>query len=121
MGKFLPDALFEKLEPNNQRIVRNWAPPIDGEPIVVLRRDDTTWTVLTDANLISMTNSLRGSIPLGEVGSDYELRGSTELKEDQHLIQFPGFSHWIWTPSAEHAFLLLNVMYIVFRRNERHR
>jgi hypothetical protein len=120
MNKYLPECLFENLPPNNQHIVRNWAPPMDGDPIVVFRRDDTTWTVLTDRRLISEINNLRSSIALAQIRSDYELRGS-ERKDDQNLIQFPGCEHWVWSPSAEHASLLLNIMFIVFHRNERPR
>ncbi len=121
MNKYLPECLFENLPDNNQRIVRNWVPPADGTPIVVFRLDDGTWTVLTDTQLISAANELRTSIRLDQIGVDYELRSSDAETGGQTLIQFPGFPHWIWTPSAEHASLLLNTMFIVFHRNERKR
>ncbi|OQW58536.1 MAG: hypothetical protein A4S17_03635 [Proteobacteria bacterium HN_bin10] len=122
MNKYLPECFFENLPEPNQRIVRDWMPTADAEPLVVFRRDDATWTVLTDTHLVSTFNGLRMSIPLDRVSSDYDLlHGSSDRKEDQNLIRFPGFDNPIWTPSAEHAALLLNSMFIVFHRNERRR
>lgn len=121
MNSYAPECLFENLPDNNKEIVRNWVPPIDGTPIIVFRHDDDTWTVLTDKQLISSASQLRTSIPLEQIRGDYEIRGSHANVSDHNLIQFPNFAHWVWTPSTEHASLLLNAMFIVFHRNERKR
>ena len=118
-GEHHPDALFDSLPAEHQQRLRAALDPRHGEPIAAFYATEQTWTVLTASHVVWRQSGDTCELRLGELRPGYEVGGDSEewSKATLNWVQFPGCNARIWTPSASHLSMLLNVLQIVLRKN----
>ncbi len=120
-GKYQPEWLAAVADPRIRSAVDTYIADL-GDCLAILFADSENFTVLTHLHIVWRYQGACFSLSLSRVtdgyvmmteGSDADVAG----KAGWNCVRFPHTEHSVWTPSAGHATLLLNVLAGVMRKN----
>ena len=120
LGKHLPETLTAAVPAPILSAVRGRLPSNSGDQLAIFWRDEGNWTVLTTTHIAWTRHETTHIMPLSSVLEGYRVcneAGEFTVKTELNCVYFGSAVEPVWTPSASHLAMLLNVLGGVMRKN----